>query len=295
MGADSIVLDKVVAVVNSEVITWSELYKAMEFEATPAVKALKEQERRKLFRESEGMFLDNLINTKLILQSARAANIGATEAEVKDIIKGIMDKNAMSEDAFKAAIAKEGFTLDEYKKKLSEQIIAGRLIDLEVRSRIIVTDKDLDAYVKKNREGSADEGYKISMIQIKKSEDEAGDAEKIKTVYAKIKGGANFADTARQYSEDSSARAGGDLGFVKKADLSQAYIEALSKLIEGGVSEPFAAGSGTHIIKLEKAYIFKTKDEFNAAVKEKLYSEKYERAYKSWMKGLRQNAYVEIK
>jgi peptidyl-prolyl cis-trans isomerase SurA len=295
MGADSIVLDRVVAVVNSEVITWSEMYKAMEFEATPSIKALKVQERRKLFKESEGLFLENLINTKLLLQAAKAANIGATDVEVKEIIKGIMDKNALTEDTFKAVIEKEGFTLDEYKKKLAEQIIATRVVDIEVRSKIIVTDKEIDDYIKKNKEGAADEGYKIRIIVIKNSEDTAREEQKVKTAYAKIKAGTDFSEVAKQYSEDSSARAGGDLGFVKKTDISSAYIEALSKLKQGEVSEPFKAGSGTHIIKLERAMIFKTQNEFRAAVKDKIYAERFERANRSWLKGLRQNAYVEIK
>jgi peptidyl-prolyl cis-trans isomerase SurA len=290
-----IMLDKVVAVVNTEIITWSELYKAMEFEASPAVKALAEKERRKIYKDNEGVFLENLINMKLMLQASKVANIGASEAEITQTIKDITAKYGMNEDAFKAAIAKEGFTLDEYKKKLAEQIITGKIVDYEVRSKIVVTEKEITDYIQKNKDRAADEGYRISMIILKNSDDPAADEERVKAAYGKIKAGTAFADVAKQYSDDTSARAGGERGFVKKADLSQEFIDVLSRLKDGEVSEPFKTAGGTHIIKLEEARIYKTEASLKDAVKNKLFSEKFERAYKSWMKGLRQGAYVEIR
>ncbi len=290
-----IMLDKVVAVVNAEIITWSELYKAMEFDAAPTVKALPEIERRKIYKENEGIFLENLINLKLILQSAKMANIGAGEAEITQTIKDISAKYGLNEDAFKSAIAKEGFTLEEYKKKLAEQIISSKVVDFEVRSRIVVTEKEIADYMLKNKDRAADEGYLISMILVKTSADPAADSEKVKAAYAMIKAGTPFAEVAKQYSDDASARTGGDKGFVKKADLSKEFIDALSKLKNGEVSEPFKTAGGTHIIKLDEARIYSTADARKDAVKNKLLSEKFERAYKSWIKGLRQGAYVEIR
>jgi peptidyl-prolyl cis-trans isomerase SurA len=294
-GQNVIVLDKVVAVINSEVITWSELYKAMEFEASPAVKALGEQERRKVFRDNEGIFLEGLINMKLMLMAAKAANINVNDAEVQEAMKSIKDKYNLNDEAFKTAISKEGFTLDEYKKKLLDQLTTSRIVDMEVRSRIIVTEKDVDDYIQKNKEGAADEGYSLSMILIKKSDDPARDEERAKAAYAKIKAGKAFAEVAREYSDDSSARAGGELGFLNKAELSKAYLDVLSGLKEGETSEPFQSGAGTHILKLEGSRVFKSPAEFRQAVRDRIFNERYDRAYKAWVKGLRQSAYVEIK
>jgi peptidyl-prolyl cis-trans isomerase SurA len=294
-GQNVIVLDKVVAVINSEVITWSELYKAMEFEASPAVKALGEQERRKIFRENEAIFLEGLINMKLMLMAAKAANINVSEADVMETVRSIKEKYNLNDDAFKAAIGKEGFTLDEYKKKLLDQLTVSRMIDMEVRSRIIVNDKEIDEYIQKNKDGAADEGYVISMILVKKSDEPARDEERAKAAFAGIKAGKAFADVAREFSDDSSARAGGNLGFLKKSELSTAYLEVLSKMKEGETSEPFQSGAGTHILKLEGARVFKSPAEFRQAVKERIFNEKNENAYKAWVKGLRQSAYVEIK
>ena len=291
----SIVLDKVVAVVNSEVITWSELYKAMEFEASQTVKAMSEQEKRKIFKQNEAIFLESLIDMRLLLQEAKKSNISASDDEIKKTMEAIRIKYGMSDAGLKDALVKEGFTIEEYKKKLSEQIIINRLVDLEVRGKIVVTDADANAYLEKNKGAAVDEGYKISHILIKKGDDPQKAQEKARQVYEKIKAGESFADAARKYSEDSSAKAGGDLGFVNKSDLSKEFLQALAPLKQGEMSQPFTTDKGVHIVLLENSRIFNNPAELKQALKEKMYAEKFDREYKAWIKGLRQKAYVEIK
>jgi peptidyl-prolyl cis-trans isomerase SurA len=289
-----IILDRVVAVVNAEVITWSELYKSMEFEASPAVKALSDQERRKLFKDSESIFLENLINTKLILQAAKSFNLGISEAEVTRTITEIKAKYGMNDEAFGKAIEKEGFTLKDYKAKLTEQLITSKLIDIEVKGKIVVTEKEINDYILRNKD-AADEGYIFSLIFVKRSGNPGADEEKVKAAYEKIKGGADFAEVAKQYSEDSSARAGGAKGFVKKSDLSKEFVDAISRLKTGEVSGPFMTSTGINIVRLEESRIFSKEGDLKAAVKDKLYRAKYEKAYSAWIKGLRQKAYVDIR
>ena len=295
-SGSAILLDKIVAVVNSEVITWSELYKAMEFDASQAVKAMSEEERRKIFKQNEMVFLENLIDMRILLQEARKANINASDDEVNKTMSAIREKYAMTDAAFADALMKEGFTMEEYKKKLSEQIIINRLVDFEVRSKIVLTEDGVNAYLAKNKGMVAgDEGYKISHILIRKTDDPGQSEEKARTIYERIKAGENFADAARKYSDDPSAKAGGDLGFVNKSDLSREFLTALSKLKPGEVSEPFKTDRGMHIVLLENARIYNNAAELKQAVKDKLFAEKFEKDYKAWIKGLRQRAYVEIK
>jgi peptidyl-prolyl cis-trans isomerase SurA len=292
----AILLDKVVAVVNSEVITWSELYKAMEFDASPAVKAMSEQERSKIFKQNETVFLENLIDMRLLLQEARKANISASDDEVNKTMAAIREKYAMTDAAFTDALMKEGFTMEEYKKKLSEQIIINRLVDFEVRNKIVLTEDGVNAYLAKNKNMVAgEEGYKIRHILIRTDNDTGQSGEKARAIYERIKAGENFADAARKYSDDPSAKVGGDLGFVNKSDLSKEFLAALSKLKPGEVSEPFVTNRGIHIVLLEKAKIYSNPEELKQAAKDKLFAEKFEKDYKAWIKGLRQRAYVEIK
>ena len=115
----SILLDRVVAVVNKEVITWSELYKAMEFESTTQTRNLSDEERRKLFKENEDSFLENLIDMRLQLQEARNLGIDVNQHEITETIDSIQKKYSMTQADFTESLKKEGLSLEEYRKRLS--------------------------------------------------------------------------------------------------------------------------------------------------------------------------------
>ncbi|MBF0329237.1 MAG: peptidylprolyl isomerase [Nitrospirae bacterium] len=292
----AILLDKVMAIVNKEVITWSDLYRAMEFEATEAVKAMKDEERRRIFRESEMMFLEKLIDKRLVLQEAEALKIIVSEEEVNGAVKNIMDKYSMKEDAFKEAMKREGFTLAQYRKSLGEQITIGRLVDHDVRNKIVVSEAEVDKYFADNPNlAKESEGYDLSQIFIKKTNSNAQTEAKVKEIMAKIKEGSSFAAVAQQYSEDATARIGGSLGFIKKSELSPEFIKALATLKPGEMSDPFWGANGMHILLVNEVMSFKDQKELRNAVKQKLFEEKFNDQYKNWLKGLREKAYVEIR
>ncbi len=79
----AILLDRVMAIVNKEVITWSDLYREMEFSATDEIKAMKDEDRRSFFRENQMYFLENLIETRLQMQEAAKDGIAVSEADVE--------------------------------------------------------------------------------------------------------------------------------------------------------------------------------------------------------------------
>lgn len=292
----AILLDKVMAIVNKEVITWSDLYKAMGFEATDEIKAMKDEDKRRFFRENESIFLESLIDMRLHLQEAAKAGVSASDEDVNKAIENIQKKYSMTDEAFKDAIGKEGFTIAEYRKKLSEQITISRIIEQDVRSKVLVTEGEIDKYLSENKEMAREsDGFNISHIFLKKTDDKKQLEEKAMEIYKKIKAGENFSDLAKQYSEDASARSGGELGFIKKSDMSKDFLDVLSKMKVGDVSEPFWGGNGIHIIRLNDKREIKSPQELREAVRQKLLDEKFSREYKNWIKGLREKAYVEIK
>lgn len=292
----AILLDRVMAIVNKEVITWSDLYKAMEFEATDEIKAMKDEDKRKFFKENEFVFLESLIDMRLQLQEAAKAGISASDEDVNRAIENIKKKYSMTDDAFKDAISKEGFTLAEYRKKLSEQITISRIVDQDVKSKILVTEKEIDKYISEHKEIEKEsEGFNISHIFLKKTEDRKQLEEKAMAIYKKIKAGENFSELARQYSEDASASMGGELGFIRKSDLSKDFLNILSKMKAGDVSEPFWGGNGIHILRLNEKREIKGHQELREIVRQRLLEEKFNKEYRNWIKGLREKAYVEIK
>jgi len=291
-------LDRIVAIVNQDVITWSELYKTMEADASPTVKGLQGDEKRRVFRENEALFLETLINARLQMQEAKNIGIRASDEELQETINSIKKKYAMSEAAFSESLKGEGFTYEEYRKRLSEQIIVSKLVNMQIRNKIVITDEDLKKFVAENKEALEDtESYRISQILFKKQkdadqgrlEDRAGE------VLKKIEQGGNFNDLAKQYSEDPSASAGGDLGVLKKSHLNRNFIDVISGMKPGDVSKPFWTESGLHIIKLESRVEAKNKDEMMEEAKRMLDNKIFTEKYNAWIKSLREKAFIEVK
>ena len=294
----AVLLDRVVAIVNQDVITWSELYKAMEADASPKVKELRDDEKRKIFKENETFFLETLINVRLQLQEAKNMGIRVSDEELQEAIGNIQKKYSMSEAAFGESLKIEGFTYAEYKKRLREQIIISKLVNMEIRNKIVITDEDLKKFATENKEVLENtERYKISQILLKKQKDTDNSKieEKAGELLRKIEQGGSFSDLAQQYSEDPSAKAGGDLGLLKKSQLNKIFIDILSGMKPGDVSKPFWTESGLHIIKLESRAEAKNKDEAREEAKNILINKIYAERFNAWIKSLREKSFIEVK
>lgn len=292
----AILLDKVMAVVNKDVITWSEVYRNMEFDATDAVKAMKEQEKRQFFRENEAKFLELMIDIRLQVQEAAKSGTSAGEEDVNRAMEGIKKKYAVADQQFQEMIQKEGFTLAEYKTKLAEQITISRIVEHEVRSKILVTEKDVDVYIAARGDlVSEGEGFSISHIFIKKGDDKRQAEEKARGIYGRLKAGEDFGLLAKSYSEDATSKSGGDCGFVKKSEISPEFLSTLSRMQPGEISEPFWTGTGVSILRLDEVHTTKSAQELREKVRRKILEERFAAEYKSWLKGLRERAYIDIK
>jgi len=294
----AVLLDRVVAIVNQDVITWSELYKTMEADASPAVKAMQNDEKRKVFQENEATFLESLINVKLQLQEASRVGISVSAEELQEAIDAIKKKYSMSDDAFKESLKTEGFSFEEYKKRLREQIIISKLVNMQIRNKIVVSDADIKEFIAENKEVLENtESYKISQILLKKQKgaDNSRIEERAAELLKKLELGESFSDLAKQYSEDSTASAGGDLGVLKKSQLDKSFIDVLSGMQPGDVSKPFWTGSGLHIIKLETRLAARNKDEIWEEAGNMLRNELFTGRYNAWIKSLREKSFIEVK
>jgi peptidyl-prolyl cis-trans isomerase SurA len=294
----SYLLDRVVAVVNQEVITWSELYLAMASDATPEVKAMDEGKRRKIFEENEALFLEKLIDTKLQLQAARDLGIRATDDEITETIDNIKSKYSMSKTTFEESLKKEGFTYKQYIEKLREKIIINKIIGRLIKSKIVVTDEEVQDYINSQDRVEMAGSYKISQIFFKKPEkltDKYEIDEKASSVIEELGRGASFAELAKKYSEDTSAGSGGDLGLIKKQHLSDEFKKAVSQLKPGDISRPFWTKNGLHIIKLAEEVKPADEKEVVEEVRVLLLNKLFMEKYNAWVKQLREQSFIEIR
>jgi peptidyl-prolyl cis-trans isomerase SurA len=292
----AVLLDRVVAVVNQEVITWSELYRSMDSDASPQLKELKDDERRKIYKQNESAFLDSLIDIRLQLQEAKNVGITVGEEELRDAIENIKKKYSMTDEMFQESLKKEGFSLEEYKKRLRDQIMISKVVNQQVRNKIFVSDEDVKKFIRDNADNS--DGYRISQIFLTKPQQD-GDRQKVEEkaaeILKKLHEGESFRDLAKTYSEDPSASDGGDLGFIKRDQLLKEFAEAIAPLKVGEVSAPFWTERGLHIIKLDERRDTKNQSEMKEEAEKELTEKIFSQRYHAWVKSLREKAFIEIR
>jgi peptidyl-prolyl cis-trans isomerase SurA len=295
----AIMLDRVVAVVNKEVITWSELYKIMESEASEQTRALKDQEKSRVFRNSEAAFLEKLIDMKLQLQEARRIGLQVKDEEVREAIENIKKKYQMTDAALEESLKREGMTFEEYKKKIGEQILISQFINHQIKSKVVITDEYVKNYMETHKgSSSGEEEFRLRQIFIKKPKDDSMRREieeKAAMIVQRLKAGEDFASLGWEYSEDPSAKIGSDLGYLKKSDMAKEFVTVLSGMNVGDVSKPFWTEQGLHIIRLEDKVSAEGTTEQRANFRKQLEEEAFAEKYKSYIKGLRENARIEIR
>lgn len=295
----AVLLDRVVAVVNKEVITWSELYKMMEYESTEQMKALSEEDRMRVFKNNEAVFLEKLIDMRLQLQEAKRTGLDVSPDEVKEAMENIKKKYSLTDKSLEENLAKEGLNIESYKKSLSEQILVNQFLNKQVRSKTVISDDEvknqLDAYMTNLVN---EESFKIRQIFIKKPREDAerkAAEEKASLILERLKSGEDFSKLAQELSEDPSGKQGGDLGYVKKNLLAKEFIEAFSKMKIGDTSHPFWTEKGLHIVKLEDRAAPQSIDEIKENLRKQLTEQRFMEKYKSLIQDLREKAHIEIR
>jgi peptidyl-prolyl cis-trans isomerase SurA len=295
----SVLFDRVVAVVNKEVITWSDLYQMMESEATDQLKKLSDEERMKVFKNNEAVFLDKLIDVRLQIQEAKKLGIEVSPEDIKETIENIKKKYSLTDQALEESLKKEGLTLEEYKKRLSDQILISQFINQRIKNKIVISEEEVKKYTDASKESSTDdETFKLRQIFFKKPKTDAEKKvteEKASLVIQRLNAGEDFSTLAKEYSEDPSGKRGGDLGYIKKDYMAKEFVDVLLKMKPGDFSNPFWTESGLHIIKLDEKPIVRNKAEIEENARKHLVEEEFLDRYKSYIKGLREKAHIEIR
>ncbi len=298
------ILDKVAAVVNDEVITQSELdqllmpvyqkYKSKFSGETLMVK----------MNEARQKLLSQLIEDRLVYQESKRLGVQVTSEEVNARYEESKARFPSGEK-FEKLLAQQGLTVSKLKERYREQIAIQKLHQHEIRSKIIVTPKDIeDYYASHSGKFTQKETVRARTITIRKSEEAVKKKEEDPVAKAKAEGilkrfyaGEDFATVAKQFSEDTMAAEGGNLGNVARGDLVRNLDEVLFNLKHGEISPVLETPMGYHIFKVEKKKARRTKplDEVRDKISGLLFRKKSRQRFKEWMEDLKKNAYITIR
>ncbi|WP_235992349.1 peptidylprolyl isomerase [Cellvibrio polysaccharolyticus] len=250
--AQTVMLDRVVAIVDDDLVLESELNNR----TLTVVERLQAQYGQLPPQEVlQRQILEQLVVERVQLQLAKRYDIDPGEAEVDQAIQRIMQSNGITLAELEADLRREGMSLDALRKQIKTDLTINQLQQGVVNSRIRVTDQEIDNFLAStDGKFATSPDYRLGHIliavsggadpdMVSASEKEAQD------IYQQLQSGADFSQMAISHSNDQSALQGGDIGWRKLAQLPELFSRQLVDLPVGGVSKPFRSGAGFHIIK----------------------------------------------
>lgn len=300
------VADKIVAVVNGEVITLSELHRAFAPYAAHIEANYKGPDKEAFLQQNQAAFLQRLIDQMLIEQEAKKPGVGIAavkDEEVMVVIRDMLAKNQLTMQAYLKRLAEEGNTLESVKREIRGQMLRMRLLRREVQSRILVTDEEIGEYYDKHRqdyEGREAVHIRQIFLPVPEEADRAA-RDRVRAeanqLRERILKGERFEVMAARYSKGPAAAEGGDIGFVERGVMVPAVEKAAFSLPVGEVSGVIDTEMGFQIIVVvdKKGAGLKPLPVVRDEIKAKIEDEKVTKKYDEWMDGIRKKSFIDIR
>ena len=318
--ASAAVVDRVVAIVNNEAITLSEL----NAEADGVIKKIHQNavmgNKEQAISAAKNEILDTLIDKRLIAQKAKTAKISVTEEEIDAAFSQILKRSNASKEELLKNLAASGMNESMYRATLKSQLLQNKLISNDLRAKVVITDEMARQHYTKGKSSGTATPSSTVFYTLQQIGCEWGTAEKaggaapeektkaktrIDTVYRKAKDGNDFGELAVHFSDLPSAADKGNLGTFEASELADSTLKAISSLKPNELSEVIETPSGYQFFKLIKRQEGKegkavetaiAQDDFEKVkdeIKQDLYNQELKKAFEDWVKDLKNQAYIQ--
>ncbi len=248
-------IDRILVIVNDEVITGSELEARLtEVERELAERKISAPSRPAL----QNQVLERMVLERLQLQQATKMGVRVNDEDVQAAIRVVAKRNKLTLEEFYRALESTGVAAESYRGRVREQLAIERMLEREINNRISVSDQEVqDFLVKRKREAPLDQSYNLSHIMI--AVPESASPEQVQAAQAKgeelrqaLLRGANFEQTALAHSQGQEALQGGGLGWKEPGQLPALFLEAVTGLQAGELSELIRSPIGFHVLRLNE-------------------------------------------
>lgn len=247
-------LDRIVAVVDREVITYGELQDRIRI----VLSQLEKQGTARPPQEAlEKQVLERIINDRLQLQLAAQTGLRVDDSQLDRTIERIAEQNRLSVSQFREALEADGISYRKFREDIRNEIILARLREREVDNRIVVTEAEIDNLLttRASRPAEPDE-FDLSHILIRTPEEADPDTlqrleRKARDVLARLEAGENFAEVSARYSDAPNALEGGNLGWKKLDQLPGLFADAVQPLQAGQISPILRSPNGFHLLRVD--------------------------------------------
>jgi peptidyl-prolyl cis-trans isomerase SurA len=293
------VVDGIAAVVNGEVITYSQVRSL----AAPRERMLRQQftgkDLEQKILELRNAALKDLIDRRLVIQAFKKESYQIPDHFVDQRLHDIIRENFGGDrNTFIKTLEAQNYTLGEFKEKEMEKMIVGAMRSHNVKTNTIISPTKVEEYYRKHREEfTSKEQIKLRMIMISGQKDTANAPTQkalAEDVLGKLAGGGDFADVARLYSEDSTKDNGGDWGWIEHNTLAAPIEKFAFNMPVDRISNIFDYAGNYYILKVEEKRGGTTRSlaEARSDIEKRLLQQEAQGIQERWIASLRAKAYI---
>lgn len=281
--------DRIVAVVNTEIIALSELEEEIAEVKLQAKQRFSGAELDQRLRQIDYMGLNRMIERKLQLQIAKRRGIKISDEELRDAV---------------VRLRRVGETPNENDPRemalIRDQLTSMRLVNQQIRSGLLVSDEEVLRFYQQHKDRfMLPSEVRISQILIAlgPGSELLAVRERAQQVFVLLKKGERFEELAARYSDGPEGRRGGSLGYIRPGDMLPQIQKAIEQMDKGAVTDPIASPVGMHIIRVDdrKPPQFRPYEEVTEDIRNVVYQLKSEEAYLEWIKDQKDHNYIEIR
>ena len=303
-AAEEELLDRVVAVVNDEVITQAELDTFLRPIYAQYSKEYSGAELVKAINEVRQKILSQMIEDKLVYQEAVLMGIEVKDEDSEKEFQAFKAKMEKPE-ALDEMLEREGLTMKALRERLKKQAMVRQLQDREIRSKVIVSPAEVENFFKNNPDKfKSKERVRVKSLTIKKNEEartkgltDEKAKQRIELLAQTIRIDRNFDQIVKDSSEDSHAKQEGPGEWIERGAMIESVDDVIFKTSVGQLTGVVETPIGYHIFRIEakepeKVRIF---DEVKEQIAEYLFQEKSNARFHDWMEEIKKAAYISIK
>jgi peptidyl-prolyl cis-trans isomerase SurA len=302
-AAQAKIIDRVVAVVNDEIVTLSEL----EDHAAPVLaqaEGIGDPVQRAQVRDRQmRAALDEMIGERLVLQEAAKRQITIGAYEVTEYVDRVKQSQGWDDNRLEMYLSGQGLTLKSFRSKVREDLLKKKVVGRVLGDRIRISDRDLEEYYKQKLTSLRTE-YEVEaahiLLMVANDADQATQdaiAQQARELLVRARAGEPFEELATRYSDGPSAKQGGRLGTFRRGSLDPAFEDIAFTLEPGQIGGPVKTRFGWHVIQVITRKPLPTPP--LETVREQLYrelqQERIEAVMHRWVEDLKKKSFVEVR
>ncbi|MGH9783983.1 MAG: peptidylprolyl isomerase [Terriglobia bacterium] len=297
-----VVVEEIITQVNDRIIVLSEYQRSLETLRQELAQQHQGAELETQFRERSQDVLRELIDQQLLAQKAAELGVSVETQVIRRLDEIRQQMNLPSMEALEQAATQQGINYEDFKQNIRDNFLTQGVINREVGARVQVTPAEISAYYEQHKqEFERKDGFRIQLMLVstenKPEEELPALRTKAEEALAKARAGENFAELARQYSDDATAQSGGDAGFFERGSMAPEIERAVEALSRDQVSDLIQTRYGHMIVKLVErtAAGIPALPEVESRIQERLYLEKMQPALRVYLTQLRQESFISVK